>query len=174
MTYPVLIVPGVGGPQPGHWLEWLQAGLPEAHWLAHDAWDLPVLAHWAGRVKQAIRKSSSPVWLVAQGFGCLAAVMAAVDQADCVAGALLVAPVDPEDYSAEGLLADNDGITPRLPSISDLLPQTPLPFTTQLVAHADDASMRLVTSSQWAERWGSRLVLSSSLGGIDPESHRGP
>ncbi len=59
-----LVVPGLGGAAPDHWLSWLESQVPGASRIDHDEWDAPVLARWAGRVKQAIDRSSRPVWLV--------------------------------------------------------------------------------------------------------------
>lgn len=173
MTSTVLITPGLQGMPPGHWLSWLEGELPEARRVPHDEWSSPVLAHRTGRVKQAIARSAGPVWLIAHGFGCLAAIMAASDRTDRVAGALLVTPADPERYGADGPLIEGEETIPRKPSISGLLPQTTLGFTSLVIASADDPDMRLVTASQWADRWGSRLLLTSALGNIDPTVHQG-
>lgn len=169
-----LVVPGLGGAAPDHWLSWLESQVPGASRIDHDEWDAPVLARWAGRVKQAIDRSSRPVWLVGHGFGCLAAIMAAADRADHVAGALLVAPADPERFSADGVRVSQDDSRMRYPSISAVLPQTPLDFTTLVVARTDDPWMRLTTASLWAERWGSGLVLAGKLGNVDPDTLHGP
>lgn len=174
MTSTVLIVPGMQGTPHGHWLSWLEAQFPDARRVPHDEPASPVLAHRAGRVKDAIARSTAPVWIVAHGFGCLAAVTAASDQTARVAGALLVSPADPETFGADGPLAAGEHSVPRKTTISGLLPQVPLGFTTLLVAHDGPEDMRLITASQWAERWGSRLVLTGALGGFDPSSHNGP
>lgn len=174
MSATILIVPGLHGAPPEHWLSWLEHELAGSQRVEQDDWNEPVLAHWAGRVKRAIDRAAGPVWIVAHGFGCLAALLAACDRTDRVAGALLVAPADPERYSADGPISDGEDGRTRHPSVSGLLPQAPPGFTTLLVAHDRDPDMRLISASQWAERWGSRLVLSSALGDVDPALHTGP
>jgi predicted alpha/beta hydrolase family esterase len=170
----ILVVPGLNGADDRHWLTWFEHELAGATRIDHDEWNDPVLARWAGRVKHSIDRGSGPVWIVAHGFGCLASVMAAADRTDRVAGALLISPADPELFSADGARVSADDSRLRYPSISGLLPQSPLEFTSLVVARTDDPWMRLTTASQWAERWGSRLVLASSLGVANPDTLQGP
>ncbi len=80
-----LIIPGLYGSGSDHWQTWL-----EYAWAREqDDWNVAALDQWTRPGGRAIhRRCNGQVWLVAHSFGCLAAVTAAVDRADRVAGAL--------------------------------------------------------------------------------------
>ena len=80
MRQTVLIIPGYHGSGPGHWQNWLEGELPEAHRVAGIDWDTPLLARWAGEVRREIDAAPGAVWLVAHSFGCLASAVAAADR----------------------------------------------------------------------------------------------
>src|SRR4029079_12303790 len=84
------------------------------------------LSEWSATVRWHIDRIDDPVWIVAHGFGCLAAVRAAVDCADRVEGAMLVAPFDPDNLR-----------------LAWMLPEEPLGFPAAIVASPNDPHMRL-------------------------------
>ena len=57
-----LIVPGFHGSGPDHWQSWFEARLPEARRVIGIDWEAPVLARWAGAVRDAIDRAPGPVW----------------------------------------------------------------------------------------------------------------
>ena len=152
-----LIVPGLHGSGPDHWQSWWERQDPQARRVGQQHWDKPDLRRWAGQVRRGIDASAGPVWLVAHSFGCLASVRAGVDRPNRVAGALLVAPADPEKF----------GLTERLP-------QSPLPFPSIVVASTSDPWLRFVRAAYWANRWGSCLLNLGDVGHINPASGFGP
>jgi predicted alpha/beta hydrolase family esterase len=91
--------------------------------------------------------------LVAHSFGCLATVRQAALDPNGIAGALLVAPADPDKF----------GVGP-------LLPTWRLPFPTVLVASRNDPWMVQRTAFSWGALWGSELVDAGSLGHINADS----
>lgn len=101
----------------------------------------PDLRTWARNVRRAIDMARGRVWLIAHSFGCLDSVRAAADRLDRIAGAMLVAPVDPFKFRAAGLLRVG-----------------PFPFPSVVVASANDPWMRLTSAAYWSEQWGSRLL----------------
>lgn len=171
----VLIVPCSRAAPDGHWLAWMEAQLAGARRVPDDdEGGSAVLDRRAHGVSRAIVRAGGPVWIIAHGFGCLAVIHAAAAHPDRVAGALLVAPADPERFVADGPRRDDEDPLLRPPSISAVLPRTATGFMSLVVAHEGATGMRLLTAAQWAERWGSRLLRTDTLGGIDPATHRGP
>ena len=170
MNDTLLIVPGYHGSGPGHWQSWLQGQLPAARRLDGVDWEAPQLNVWSGRLGEMIENATGRVWLVAHSFGCLVAVHAALAREDRVAGALLVAPADPERFGDPGLRVESD----QGPSISPLLPQTPLTIPTILVASSNDPWLRITRAVYLAERWGSHFVDLGPAGHINAEAGFGP
>jgi predicted alpha/beta hydrolase family esterase len=153
----VLIVPGLRDSGPDHWQTWWQFQDVDARRVEQDDWLTPDLPRWAARVRAALERLPGPAWLVAHSFGCLASVRAAVDSPGAVAGALLVAPADPDRF----------GIAPELP-------RHQLGFPSILVGSTNDPWMPFERVLPWAERWGSRLVNLGPAGHINAESGFGP
>jgi predicted alpha/beta hydrolase family esterase len=108
-------------------------------------------------VRWHIDRCEEPAWIVAHGFGCLAAVRAAASASDKVEGALVVAPVDPDQLR-----------------LSWMLPEEPLGFPSAIVASSNDPHMRLSKAAFWAGFWSSDFVNIGRAGSIDPASGFGP
>jgi predicted alpha/beta hydrolase family esterase len=152
-----LLVPGLDGGGDGHWLNWFEATIPDAHRVAlPDGKDMD-LSEWSALVRWHIHRSDDPIWIVAHGFGCLAAVRAAFDCADRIEGALLVAPFDPDNLR-----------------LAWLLPEEPLGFPAAIVASSNDPHMRLSKAAFWAGFWSCEFINAGRLGGIDPAAGLGP
>lgn len=172
MDRSLIIVPGYRGSGPAHWQTWLEAQRSDARRVTGIDWEAPILARWAGNVRQQIDDAPTPVLLVAHSFGCLASVVAAADRPDKVAGLLLVAPADPQRFSPLGLRHSGEG--PTVESVADSLPDKPLGCCSLLVASDDDPWMRASQAQTWAETWGSRFLNIGSAGHINAESGFGP
>lgn len=171
MQHTTLIVPGFHGSGPLHWQTWIEERLPGAQRVRGIDWEQPVLARWAATVRDEIDAAPHAVWLVAHSFGCLASVVAATDRPDKVAGALLVAPADPQRFGPLGLRTAGAGADE---SIADWLPDTALECPSTLVASSSDPWLRLENAAVWAERWGSRLIDIGDAGHINTEAGFGP
>ncbi|EGV33346.1 protein of unknown function DUF1234 [Thiorhodococcus drewsii AZ1] len=169
-AHSTLIIPGFQGSGPGHWQTWLEHQLPEARRVSGIDWGAPVLANWADSIRLAIQHAPEPVWLVAHSFGCLAAVTAGNALASRVAGALLVAPGDPDRFSARGLRESETSGS----SIGSDLPRDLLGFPTLIVASGDDPWMRPARVAYWADRWGSTVVNAGKVGHLNEASGFGP
>lgn len=169
-----LIVPGYRGSGPAHWQSWLEAQVPGARRISGVDWDTPALAAWASAVRREIGQAPAPVWLVAHSFGCLAAVLAGTDRAERVAGALLVAPADPDRFTPAGLRPGSGQATPTPVTLSPYIPRAHLGFPSWLVASRNDPWMPLHRVRHWARLWGSELIDLGNAGHIDAESGFGP
>jgi hypothetical protein len=152
-----LIVPGLKSSGPTHWQTWLQGRLTGSVRVNQRDWNDPHLPDWAGRVRREVVRANGPVFLVAHSFGALAAVQAAGDHADKVAGALLVAPADPESFG-----------------IAEFLPTKALGFPVIVVASTNDPWMNFDETARWARRWKADLVNLGEAGHINSESGFGP
>lgn len=170
MQHTTLIVPGFHGSGPLHWQTWIEERLVGAQRVRGIDWEQPVLARWAGAVRDEIDAAPHAVFLVAHSYGCLASVVAAADRPEKVAGALLVAPADPQRFGPFGLreATDEGG------SIAPWLPDTPLECPSIVVASRNDPWVKFDGAAFWAERWGSRLMDIGDAGHINTESGYGP
>lgn len=172
MRHTTLIVPGFHGSGPEHWQSWLEAEEPGARRVGGIDWETPILARWAGEVRRAIDDAPSAVWLVAHSFGCLAGVVAAADRLEKVAGALLVAPADPQRFTPFGLR--HEDLPAEADSLASWLPREPLGFPSIVVASSNDPWVKLLVAAYWADRWGSRLLNIGPAGHINAEAGFGP
>lgn len=152
-----LFVPGLDGGGEGHWLSWFETVVPNAKRAAPPDFKNIDLSEWSAEVRWHIDRCDEPVFIVAHGFGCLAAVRAAHDLPGRVEGALLVAPFDPDNLR-----------------LAWMLPEEPLGFHATLVASSNDPHMRLSKAAFWAGFWSCEFVNAGRVGGIDPASGFGP
>ncbi|QYY30173.1 alpha/beta hydrolase [Cupriavidus pinatubonensis] len=156
----VLTVPGLHGSGPGHWQSRWEQRFPGWQRIEQHDWSRPSLPLWAERVSEGVmraqRVASRGAVLVAHSFGCLATLrQAALDPAG-IAGALLVAPADPDKFA-----------------VAHLLPAYRLPFPTILIASRNDPWMPQRTAFSWGTLWGSELIDAGSLGHINADSGLG-
>jgi uncharacterized protein len=148
-----ILVPGLHDSGPGHWQSRWERLDPAFDRVCQDDWEHPQLTAWAARVGELRERDPRPAILVAHSFGCLASVHSIARAGLGVAGALLVAPADPDKFG-----------------VANLLPAIALPCPSIVVASRDDPWMSFVKAAVWAERWGSRLVDAGALGHINAES----
>ena len=120
-------------------------------------WNDPNLVDWSSRVRRDINRIPGKILIVAHSFGVLAAVQAASDHNERIAGALLVAPADPEKFD-----------------VADYMPVGHLGFPSVVVASTDDHWMSLARAAHWADLWGSDLVNLGASGHINEETGFGP
>jgi predicted alpha/beta hydrolase family esterase len=146
------IVPGLKSSGPTHWQTWLEHRTAGAVRINQRDWNDPHLPDWSSRVRREIVRATAPVFIAAHSFGALAAVQAASDHAERVAGVLLVAPADPEHFG-----------------VAEYLPAQPLGFPAILVASSNDPWMPLDRAKYWAGRWGVDLV---NIGAAGPHQRR--
>jgi len=153
---PVLVVPGLRGSGTGHWQTLWERKFPQFVRVQQDDWNVPDLDRWARRIVETALELDGPALVVAHSFGCLAAVRAETFQSNLIAGALLVAPANPQRFGIE-----------------QALPRLPLLFPSTVVASANDPWMPLPSARQWAADWGSEFVDLGNKGHINGDSGLG-
>ena len=117
----------------------------------------PNLPAWSSRVRREITRAAGNVHLAAHSFGALAAVQAASDHECRIAGALFVAPADPEGFG-----------------VSEYLPQSALDFPAIVVASTNDPWMAIDRAAAWARVWGAEFINIGEAGHINAEAGFGP
>ncbi|AQV94488.1 MULTISPECIES: RBBP9/YdeN family alpha/beta hydrolase [Cupriavidus] len=156
----VLTVPGLHGSGPGHWQSRWEQQFPDWQRVEQHDWSRPSLPLWAERVSEGVmraqRVAARGAVLVAHSFGCLATLRQAALDPVGIAGALLVAPADPDKFG-----------------VAALLPTYRLPFPTILVASRNDPWMPQRTAFSWGTLWGSELVDVGNVGHINADSGLG-
>lgn len=152
----VIIIPGLHDSSPDHWQSRWQRRNPEFARVRQRDWTQPNLPEWAAQVDRARQADPRPALLVAHSFGCLAAVHSLARDGANVAGALLVAPADPDKF----------GVAASLPALA-------LPCPAILVRSDNDPWMRAERAGQWAARWHAELVEAGAAGHINAESGLG-
>lgn len=173
MRHKTLIVPGFHGSGEAHWQTWFETQLPDAQRVTGIDWEKPVIHEWAAAIGAAIDESSQPMWIVAHSFGCLASVTAAIERADKVAGAFLVAPADPWRFAPTGLVHDLP-VNQRGESVANELQQHRFSFPSVVIASDNDPWVKLTGAAYWADIWGSRLIHLPQAGHINIDSGFGP
>jgi predicted alpha/beta hydrolase family esterase len=157
-THAVLIVPGLGNSGPRHWQTLWENAHPQYRRVVQRDWNEPDLEAWADAVDRAVRESPVPCVLVAHSFGCLAVARRAVNSRNGIAGALLVAPADPDRWRvADGTIACG-----------------PLGFPSVLVASETDPWLDLAKAYAVARQWESRFVNLGAAGHINVDAGFGP
>lgn len=156
IEHTTLFVPGLNSSGPLHWQSWLERQVPDAVRVIQSDWKKADLAEWSSRVRREISRQQGKVLIVAHSFGVLAAVQAAEDHREKIAGALLVAPADPAKFGVE-----------------DFLPSGPLGFAATLVGSTNDPWMSIESATRWSARWNAELVNIGQAGHINAESGYG-
>jgi len=166
-----LIIPGYRGSEDAHWQTWMESHIPGAKRI-HQHWEQPVLSTWAINISRTLTDLKSPAWLIAHSFGCLAAIIAAAENPEKVAGLMLVAPADPERFDQAGVKRWH-GIGAS-ESIRAQIPAQPLPVPSLLIASDNDPWMQASKARLWGECWGSRTFTLKDAGHINTSSGFGP
>ncbi len=153
---PVLLVPGLHDSGPGHWQTLWQRENPGFLRVVQPDFEAPELDRWAAVIACAIDGAGAPPIVVAHSFGCLATIRAVQVHRRALAGALLVAPADPDHF----------GVRSSLPSAR-------LPFPSTLVGSTDDPWLKFVKAGALAAQWGSRFEGCANVGHINADSGLG-
>ncbi len=124
----------------------------------------PLRGDWMAQLEEAVLAAPGPVVLVAHSLGCaLTAAWAAHSQnTHRVAGALLVAPGDPEREELRAVLK----------SWSPVVLQA-LPFPSILLGSQNDPYCSFARAQSFAVAWGSQFVDYGHAGHINGESGLG-
>ncbi|MFT4045640.1 MAG: alpha/beta fold hydrolase [Solimonas sp.] len=153
---PVLVVPGLRGSGESHWQSRWERRNARLRRVEQADWNTPDLDVWARRIVETALDLDGPALVVAHSFGCLAAVRAQAFQSSLIAGALLVAPANPDKFGAAARL-----------------PRGPLLFPSTLIASRNDPWMPYDDAERWAARWGSRFISVGDCGHVNADSGLG-
>lgn len=155
----VVIVPGLHDSGPSHWQSLWAGQLPRVHRVVQADWFSPRRQPWVEQVAAVVSAATGRVLVAAHSLGCLATVHLPPDVARRIAGALLVAPADPE---RRALLHD------FAPAPCDVLP-----YPSIVVGSRNDPWCTSRLAASYAKAWGSDLVLLRDAGHVNVEAGYG-
>ena len=158
-TKGIVIVPGWRNSGDGHWQTLWAEGLAGALRVRQDDWTTPSRTAWVASIGRAIQEHGGPVVVVAHSLGCIATAHLPPEVSRHIAGALLVAPADPE----------------RRAVLSDFapVPCQRLPYRSVLVASSNDPFCPIRLAGAYARAWGSEFVRLQDTGHIIVETGHG-
>lgn len=162
----ILIVPESPETRPDHWQDRWTRHRGNCERLELGMWGEPHRNTWVNKLNLAIYRAQRPVLLVGHGLGCLTIAWWAEYERPApdgpVIGALLVAPPDP----------DRPGQDPRLGKFV-ATPRQPLPFSSYLVASANDPACSMRSAMELARDWNCRFAEAGAAGHLDARSGLG-
>lgn len=159
MTTPVIIVPGWRDSGPGHWQSLWAERMQSARRVVQDDWVSPRREAWVGALERLILAQERPVVIAAHSLGCIATVHLGDAAAARIAGALLVAPADPERRAVLNDFAP--------------VPCARLPYRSIVVASSNDPFCPVRLAGAYARAWGSEFVRMQNAGHINVDSGHG-
>lgn len=159
MTHRVVIVPGWRDSGQGHWQSLWAEGLADATRVVQDDWVSPRRESWVRAIGDLILAQDAPVVVAAHSLGCIAVAHLPAAVVERIAGALLVAPADPERRAA---LADFAPV-----------PYAALPYRSVVVASSNDPFCPVRLAGAYARAWGSEFVRMQNAGHINVDSGHG-
>jgi uncharacterized protein len=164
---PILIIPGWGNSGPQHWQSLWEQLHPEYRRVMQREWEMPDRDAWVTTLHAAITAAPAPPILVAHSLGCIAIAQwwadHALDLADYVAGAMLVAPADVEAVMAPEAV---QGFCP--------IPLVPFLFPSVVVASRTDDYVSFERAAAFSAAWGNELVDIGDAGHINTDAGYGP
>lgn len=155
----IVVVPGWRDSGPGHWQSLWAERLVGAVRVQQDDWVTPSRAAWVDSLSRTLLAQAGPVVVVAHSLGCIATAHLPAEAAERIAGALLVAPADPERRSVLNDFAP--------------VPSQKLPYRSVLVASSNDPFCPVRLAGAFARAWGSEFVRMQDAGHINVESGHG-
>lgn len=163
---PRLFVPGWGGSGPDHWQSRWQRQLRGSRRVEMPDWLSPDRAGWIAALDRTVRDTITdtgvaPI-LVAHSLGCITIAAWAELHHRPIAGALLVAPADPDGATASAALR---AFAP--------VPQARLLFPSRVVVSDGDPYITLDRATALAAAWGSELEILPGAGHINVASGHG-
>ena len=156
-----VMLPGIYNSGPTHWQTLWESDQSFVRFEPPD-WDEPVRAEWIAALETAVASAAEPPVLVAHSLSCLLVPMWAAESDTPVAGAFLVAPVDPA--------------APAFPDAADEfrdVPRRRLRFPALVVGSLDDHYADVGFSRRFAADLGADFVMAGALGHINADSGLG-
>jgi uncharacterized protein len=160
---PLLIVPGLGDSDAGHWQTLLEKTYPNSRRVVQNDWDHPKRDLWLDRLYRSIDNAPGAI-LVAHSLGCILVSHALVQRPDLpISGALLVAPADAERRNGQ------------LPDLSEFapIPRCRFSFPSFVVGSSNDPYISLERARYLADQWGASFINLGPCGHINTASGHG-
>lgn len=159
----LIMLPGIYDSGPDHWqTRWQRADSHITRFEPQD-WDKPRLDDWLPALSRAVAAAAPhPPVLIAHSLACLLVPIWAATAALPVAGAVLVAPIDP----------DQPAYPDEATQFRDF-PRRPLPFPALVVSSTNDRYAAASWSADFATDLGANVVDVGSLGHINADSGLG-
>jgi predicted alpha/beta hydrolase family esterase len=162
LSFPILILPGLGNSGPQHWQSLWEKANPDFVRVQQRDWDKPVCEEWVATLEAAVKQAGPKVVLVAHSLGCLTVAHWASGPHSPAAAALLVAVPDP----------NGPNCPPDVTGYS-LTPTQPFPFRSTVVISSDDPYGSAEHAERMAHAWGSHVVHIGNRGHINADSGLG-
>ncbi len=162
----ILIVPGLGGSEEGHWQARWAGRLGTARLVEQDQWHAPTPEAWCGRIAEAVAAATRPVILIAHSLGVVACVEAVPR---FPAGARARRPVGGRPGRGGG--AGPAGFGARLRADPAGPPALPVAAGRQPDGSRIAATTR---ADDFAHAWGALTVDAGEAGHINVASGHGP
>ncbi len=155
-----LIIPGLGNSGPEHWQTYFERSADNFIRINQEEWDEPSCKEWVENIDKAISLyDPSTVVLIGHSLGCTTIAHWAKQSGKKIKGALLVAPSDIENpvYTFPAT-----GFAP--------IPIQEINFPTIVVASTNDPWVSLARATNFAQKWGSKLINIGEAGHINSDS----
>lgn len=160
----ILIVPGYLDSGPDHWQSRWEKKLSTARRVVQRDFARPDRAEWTETIRREILASAKPAVLVAHSLGVIAALHAAQQLGERIAGAFLVAP-------------PSDAVIREMPAVDSTflpIPRARLPFPAVVVGSDNDPYAAPSFARRLAEDIGARFIDAGPAGHINADSGHGP
>ncbi|MCH2197591.1 MAG: alpha/beta hydrolase [Flavobacteriales bacterium] len=160
----IINIPGLRNSPQDHWQSYFENQLgDQCLRVKQENWGEPDCETWIQRMEEVL--SSHPhkeLVLTGHSIGCMAIVHWVKKYGHQIKGALLVAPSDAEKSSYPSYIT---GFAP--------IPMDKLPFPSMVVASTDDFVTDFRRSKEFANAWGSELIVLEGAGHIEGKSGYG-
>lgn len=154
-------IPGLHNSDQAHWQSHLERNFPNQFYrINQDDWDHPKCSTWINRVEEELQRfSTEECVLIGHSIGCMTIVHWFETYKHPIKGAIFVAPTDAEK---EGFPEYISGFAP--------IPKNKLPFPSVVIASDDDHVTKLERAKEFAQQWGSELIVLKNAGHIETKS----
>ena len=153
-----IVLPGIYDSGPAHWQTLCEQDPSFVRFQPAD-WDVPTRADWVAALEVAVVAAPEPPVLVAHSLACLLVPIWAAQSSSPVAGAMIVAPVDPAA-----------GAFPEAAADFATFPREPLPFPSLVVGSLDDHYADVEYAQGFAADLGAEFLVAGALGHINADS----
>jgi uncharacterized protein len=159
----ILLLPGWQNSGASHWQSRWEALYGDLRVEQHD-WMRPLRGDWSARLEDVLLAQDGQSVLVCHSLGCMLTAAWASHSRNThrVAGALLVAPGDPQQIELQAALKSWSPV-----------PANQLPFPSILLGSQNDPYCSLARAQSFARAWGSAFIDYGARGHLNADSGLG-